>query len=68
MILLAAVFAFMAGCSENREEQESRTGLSERERDSTLAETRLPGAGGVKKALAVSDSASARAARFNKVP
>jgi hypothetical protein len=40
---------------------------TERERDSTIAQSRLPGAGGVKAALKVSDSAAARRARLDSV-
>jgi hypothetical protein len=40
---------------------------SERERDSVLGESRLPGAQGIRGALRVSDSASARQARLDSV-
>ena len=40
---------------------------TERERDSTIAQSRLPGAAGVKAALKVSDSAAARRARLDSV-
>jgi hypothetical protein len=40
---------------------------TERERDSTLAQSRLPGAKGVGAALKASDSAAARAARLDSV-
>jgi hypothetical protein len=40
---------------------------TERERDSLIAQSRLPGAAGVKGALKVSDSAAARRARLDSV-
>jgi hypothetical protein len=56
LILLAA------GCAS--EKPPART---EHERDSIVAQSRLPGAAGVKAALKVSDSASARNARLDSV-
>jgi hypothetical protein len=40
---------------------------TERERDSLIAQSRLPGASGVKAALKVSDSAAVRGARLDSV-
>jgi hypothetical protein len=40
---------------------------NERERDSVLGESRLPGAQGIRGALRVSDSASTRQARLDSV-
>jgi hypothetical protein len=57
------VVAFLAGCSGGEKAPETRRALTERERDSTLAHSELPGAGVVGKALEVADSASARADR-----
>lgn len=45
-------------CSPPREQQEGVQG--QRERDSVLGASRLPGAGGVRGALRVADSAAAR--------
>lgn len=59
-LLLLIVFA--AGCAGRR--PAPRT---ERERDSLLAQSRLPGAVGVKGALKVSDSAAARKARLDSI-
>lgn len=57
------VLGFLAGCSGGDKTPESRRTLTEHQRDSTLARTKLPGAGVVGKALEVADSASARANR-----
>jgi hypothetical protein len=42
-------------------------GMTQRQRDSALGESRLPGAGGVKRALRVTDSAEARRAREDSI-
>ena len=57
----AAASAFLlAACSSK---QESKPAMTERQRDSTIAASKLPGAGVVGKALEQSDSAKARADR-----
>jgi hypothetical protein len=58
LVLAAAI----PGCS-SEATPEKRGPLTERERDSTLGASGLPGGVGVTRALAVSDSAAARAAR-----
>ena len=57
LMLLAAT-----GCAA-RDEVKPTARRSERERDSVLGASRIPGAGGVGAALRVSDSAAARRAR-----
>jgi uncharacterized protein YcfL len=62
-VLYAAVSALLlAACSSK---QETRPALTERQRDSTIAASKLPGAGVVGKALEQSDSAKARADQAN---
>ena len=63
-LLLAATFCALAlaGCAKT--ESPSRQ-LTERERDSTLGKSAIPGGAAVTRALAVSDSAAARAATLN---
>ena len=51
----------LAACS-SRKSTETRT-MTERQRDSTIAASKLPGAGVVGKALEQADSAQARANR-----
>lgn len=67
--LVAAALAILAlaGCSGRSGADRSRPKMSERRRDSTIAESRLPGAGAVGGAIAASDSASARAARIDSL-
>ena len=66
VLLLIAVVSLTAGCSGGSEDQ-ART-LTKRQRDSTLAQTKLPGAGVVKKSLSLSDTAQARVDRLEKLP
>jgi hypothetical protein len=55
----------VAGCSP-KEGKPSRA-TSQRERDSILGASRLPGAQGVRGALGASDSAAARNARLDSI-
>jgi hypothetical protein len=50
-----------------KSEEGSKPLRTERERDSVIGASRLPGAGGVRGALRESDSASARNARLDSV-
>ena len=61
---LMAVLAVLAatGCGA-RDEVKPAARKTERERDSVLGASKIPGAGGVGAALRVSDSAAARRAR-----
>jgi len=65
------VFSFLvllaAGCAgESSGDSTGRT-LTQRERDSVLAESPIPGARGVKTVLTVADSANARTDRLNEL-
>ena len=57
-VIAGLVLVLVAGCGSERSEQTQSQGA----RDSAIAESELPGAVGVKGALAVSDSAEARRA------
>lgn len=52
----------LAGCSADHK---ASTGRTERETDSVIGRSSLPGAGGVKKAMDSQDSARARAAAID---
>ena len=54
--------ATLAACSSGKQEPQ-KPAMTERQRDSTIARSRLPGAAVVGKALEQSDSARARANR-----
>ena len=55
----------LASCSKS---EPARAPLTERQRDSVLAQEPIPGASVVGRALAVSDSAATRAARIDSLP
>ena len=57
-VCVAVCALLLAACSSK---QETKPALTERQRDSTIAASKLPGAGTVGKALEQSDSAKARA-------
>ncbi len=64
IVILLTVLAF-AACG-GKTPDGSRKKLTQAQRDSVLSETNLPGAKAAGKAIAVSDSASARSDRLNK--
>jgi hypothetical protein len=57
----------IAGCTPKEDGEEGKRPRTERERDSVLGASRLPGARGVRGALGASDSAAARNARLDSV-
>jgi|tagenome__1003787_1003787.scaffolds.fasta_scaffold20608988_1 hypothetical protein len=61
--LVALAIGMVLGCA--RQTDAPRRASSERERDSVLGASRLPGATGVRGALRLSDSAEARNARID---
>lgn len=61
LVMLLALLA-VGGCAP-RDERKPAARKTERERDSVLGASKIPGASGVGAALRVSDSATARRAR-----
>jgi ABC-type uncharacterized transport system auxiliary subunit len=61
-LALACAFA-LASCAQK---SEPRRELTERERDSTLGKSVIPGAAAVTRTLEASDSAAARAGRMDQ--
>lgn len=61
--LLVTLLFLSAGCHSDR----STPARSERERDSVIGESQLPGAQGVRGALRASDSAATRNARYDSI-
>ena len=57
----------LMGCSRSADRPTARNDRSERQRDSVLGASRLPGAAGVRHALEVSDSGAARRRREDSV-
>lgn len=67
IISLVVAILIVAGCSGDSTEKAPKKDLTQRQRDSLLSESGLPGAGVVGKAISVSDSASARAKRGDEL-
>lgn len=63
-ILILAVVGLGLGCTPKDEEQRP---LTQRERDSIIGESNLPGARGVRGALRVADSVTARNERTGQI-
>ena len=55
----------LVGCAKDDTSQTSTTTRTEREKDSILAGSQIPGAKAVKKAMTVADSATARQIRID---
>ena len=66
-IAAGIAFCAIAGCSKHSGTNDGRPAMSERQRDSTIARSRLPGGGVVGMAVSVRDSAAARAARADSL-
>lgn len=68
-IALAAALALLAACGGESGDQQAvnRDTLTERQRDSILAKSRIPGARAVGRAMTVADSTSARVRRADSV-
>ena len=62
----AAVLTLVAGCT--KESEQTKSTLSEREKDSIIARSQIPGAKAVQKAMTTADSAAARQARIDTAP
>ena len=60
-VLMIACVALLAACA--KKQDTAKKPLTTAQRDSAIAESKLPGAGVVKRALVVSDSAETRANR-----
>lgn len=66
-ITVVAVSALVIACNPQPAGDTARRHVTQRERDSVLGASRLPGARGVRGALGASDSAAARNARLDSV-
>lgn len=67
MIVLAVLVVFTVGWNGCSSDDAPDSTLTQRQRDSVLAESRLPGAQGVKTTITVADTANARTRRLNKL-
>ncbi|MGH7663098.1 MAG: hypothetical protein ACRENI_02190 [Gemmatimonadaceae bacterium] len=64
-VALTLVIVVLAACGDAAADRELSDSLTQRQRDSTIGASRIPGARGVQGALRASDSAAARAARLD---
>lgn len=64
-VLLLLIAALAAPACQSR--TTAGSGRSERERDSIIGQSSIPGAGGVKKALDVADSSKARVGKEDSI-
>ena len=67
LFVLAAFSIFAAVCAGCASDDGPDSMLTRRQRDSVLAESRIPGARGVKTTITVADSANARTDRLNEL-
>jgi len=65
ILIIVLVMVSIASCTETTKDS-SKKKLTQHERDSILAETDLPGAGVVGRAIEASDSSAARAKRIDE--
>lgn len=67
-ILLVVTIGFMLGCGSDKSRQTvDRDTLTQRQKDSILANSKIPGARGVGSALRASDSVGARVQRSDSL-
>ena len=64
-VRMASVIVLTAITSCGGDDTDNRANLTQREKDSILAGSQIPGARGVKRAMTSADSASARQARLD---
>lgn len=66
--IVAGLFLTLSlGCSSEQPSDRPEDAQSRRTRDSTIAESNLPGARGVRRALQAADAAAARQAQIDSV-
>jgi|GEM_PF-1148133 len=68
LLLSLGLLGLSGNCSgkKSKSERQPSAGMTESRRDSTIAASKLPGAKAVGRAMAVSDSAKARAKRLDE--
>jgi hypothetical protein len=66
LFAIVGLIGVLAGCGASTDTAGKKK-LTERQRDSVLAETKLPGAAGVGHAITAADSAEARAKRLDEL-
>lgn len=67
-LLFVPIIVLAAACAKEEAPRPPRTAEEQRAVDSTVGASALPGAGGVRGALAAQDSAAARRAQLDSMP
>ena len=65
--MLSVFLTLLSACAEQSKVDKPRSRMSQRERDSTIAESGLPGSGVVKKGLSIADAEARRQAMLDSV-
>jgi hypothetical protein len=65
--LFVVILTALTACAEPPKLDKPRSQMSQRERDSTIAASGLPGAGVVKKGLSIADAEDKRQAMFDSI-
>ena len=65
--LITVFLTLLTACAEPSKVDKPRSQMTQRERDSTIAASGLPGSGVVKKGLSIADAESKRQAMFDSV-
>ena len=65
IVLAVATALSLAACAEEPKFTKARADMTQRERDSTIAASGLPGSKTVKKAISIADKEAQRAAMFD---
>ena len=65
--VVLAVVLLTTACADSETPANNRDTMTQRQRDSVLAQSRLPGAQGVGRALSASDSVRARNAQLDSI-
>jgi putative VirB-like lipoprotein len=67
-VLMTVIALVLAACAKSKPaESPQKQPLTERQRDSVIGASRLPGAGAVNSALRISDTATAKRAREDSI-
>jgi hypothetical protein len=64
---IAGALTLLAACAEPPKVEKPRSEMSQRERDSTIAASGLPGSGVVKKGMHIADIEAKRAAMLDSI-
>lgn len=67
LAILIPSLLILSGCAEEPKFEKARSDMTQREKDSVIAESGLPGSGVVKKGLSIADGQAKRAAMMDSI-